>query len=668
MPLRELTMQQYLIALTLMIAGGILAFLTRKSRNLSAFWGAGSAILGALVAAWPVAHVLLGRTDMPVLMLQLPLGEATLRLDAISAFFALPILFLQIAVSLFSGIDARHDKHAYDGWLFFNMLSASMLLLLVSANAVLFLVAWELMSVAAFFTIAYRDEIASARSAGWKYLVASHIGTAALMLLFAMLAAQSGGFEFSQFAAARLPSGMHSVAFLLALFGFGVKFGLLPLHVWLPDAHAFADAPVSAVLSGAMIKMGFYGLLRIMMLLPAPEAFWGWILVVGGLLTGIYAMAMALAQSDLKKVIAYSSIENAGIIMMGIGCSLVAIAWKQPFIAGVAMIGALLHILNHAVCKGLIFLAAGVVYHAMGTRKLETMGGLARSMPFTAVCFSVAAVAISGLPPFNSFISEFVIFTAGLHTATIKEPTAVLLSFMIMSGLALIGGLAVATYARTFGLVFLGAPRQAKRREISDVMPALRLPFLLLLAAIAVLTLASPGIIDVLQSVVLVFMARQTEFTAASMQIESLQSPVGIVVMFSLALIVIVFVAWQIRHRFFSAGDRSDRPTWDCGYAAPDARMQYTSSSFSQTIVDIFSAVVRPYKHGEKVSGLFPQNASFRTDAPDSLLRYLFTPIFSLVDRVLLPLRAFQHGRLHLYICYVAITLLVLLIWKVVVI
>jgi len=663
---QEQTMQQFLIAIALITTGGILAFITRKTRDVSTIVGAGSAIIGSLIAVVPVVRVLFNSVELPLLLLNLPLGQATLRLDAVSAFFSLPVLLLLAVVALFAGIEAAHDKHAHDGWLFFNFLGAAMLLLLVAANAVLFLVAWEMMSVAAFFLIAWRDEIASARNAAWKFLVASHIGTAALMLLFAMLGAHAGSYEFAQFSGAHFTDGMASVAFFLALFGFGVKFGLLPLHVWLPEAHAFADAPVSAVLSGAMIKMGFYGLLRILMLLPNISASWGWVMVAGGLLTGIFAMAMALAQSDLKKVVAYSSVENAGIITMAIGCSILAIVWKQPFIAGAAMAGALLHILNHAVCKGMIFLASGVVYHTIGTRKLEVMGGIARSMPFTATCFAIGATAIAGLPPFNSFISEFIIFVAGLQVATLQEPAALLLAFLIMSGLALIGGLAVATYARTFGLVFLGAPRQEKRHEISDIAPSLRLPFMILLGFILVLTVTSPWLVEILLRVAATLMAGHQGFALADLQGELLHKPLIIVVQFSVALLALVIAGWQLRSRFFSTGDRSDRPTWDCGYAAPDARMQYTSSSFAQTIVDIFSPVVRPYKHGEKVTGLFPQHASFRSDAPDSLLRYLFSPLFGLVDRILLPLRGLQHGRLHLYICYVAITLLALLLWKVV--
>ncbi len=385
-------MQQFLIAIALIMTGGILAFITRKHRDVSNIVGAGTAVIGSIIAALPVIRVLFHSVEQPLLLLNLPLGQATLKLDALSAFFSLPVLMLFPAVAIFMAAVTRHERYTHDNcWPFLNMLASAMLLLLVSANAVVFLIAWELMSVSAFFLVTHRDEIASARAAAWQFLVASHIGTAALMLLFALLSSQCGSFEFTQFASTFLPSGFGTVVFVLAVFGFGVKVGLLPLHVWLPDSYTFSDSPVSALLSGAMSKMGFYGLLRVMMLLPLPQSSWGWLLVVGGLLTGIFAMIMALAQADIKKVIAYSSMGNAGIILMGIGCSTLAMHWKQPEIAGIAMTGSLLHVLNHAVCKGILFMGTGAIYWGTGTRKLEMMGGLAGKMPFTAFCFALAA-------------------------------------------------------------------------------------------------------------------------------------------------------------------------------------------------------------------------------------------------------------------------------------
>ncbi len=659
-------MQHYLMAILIISGGGALAWLTGRLRALSAIVGALSCLTGGGMAFVAVIRSLFMGQSTESYLLNLPLGQATLQLDQVSAFFSLPVIFLGSLAAIYAAATFHHDKYEGGGyWFFYNLLLASMLTLLASGNAVLFLMAWEIMSVAAFFLITHRDEIASARNAGWRFFVASHVGTAGLFILFALLSAGAGSFEFSRFASTPITYGSASIIFFLALFGFGVKVGLLPLHVWLPDSYTFADAHVSAILSGAMSKMGFYGLIRVMMFLPVMEESWGWAMAIGGLLTGIFAMVTALAQHDLKKVISYSSMENAGIILMALGCAVLANIWKQPAMAFAALAGALMHILNHATCKGLLFLGSGAVYFGTGTRKLEAMGGLAKSMPYTAFAFGIGSAAIAGLPPFNNFVSEFLIFLAGLKAATVGSSSALLLAGIILTGLGLIGGLAVACFARTFGLVFLGASRSDKKTEPQEILPMVRLPLAIMVFTIFAASLLSPWLLlPVARVAADIGAASGLIFSPADVLVSAM--PLQAISVFSLALLVLVAGGWLLRKKFFSKGDVDERGTWDCGFASPDARIQYTSSSFSQPTSEVFSSIVRPYRHGEKVNGLFPQHASFRTDAPDSLLRYLFIPLFGFIDRMMVPLRALQHGRLHLYICYVAIVLLALLIWKVV--
>jgi len=659
-------MQHYLMAIVVIVVGGLTAWFTGRLRPLSAAAGMVSCVVGAVMAFVPVVQTLIYGIDAGLYQLNLPLGLATLRLDHVSAFFSLPVLILGAISAVYAAAINYHDRNESGSyWFFYNLLFATMLLLVVSANAAVFLMAWEIMSVAAFFLIIHRDEIASARMAGWRFLVASHIGTAALFLLFAMLSAGSGSFEFASFTAAKIPSGSASVIFFLALFGFGVKVGMLALHVWLPDSYTYADAHVSALLSGAMSKMGFYGLVRVMMFLADYQSAWGWALLTAGLLTGVYALIMALAQQDMKKVIAYSSMENAGIILMGLGCGVLAGVWKQPVLAFAAFAGAFLHIFNHSVCKGLLFLGSGAIYYGVGTRKLELMGGLARKMPFTAVTFGIGAAAIAGLPPFNNFYSEFMIFLAGLQAAKAGSAAALLLSGTILAGLGLIGGLAMACFARTFGLFFLGASRNEKRNAPEEVNTFVKIPLGILVFIIFASSLAAPWLLYPVGKVVAAIGAPAgLVFSAADVLVVA--GPVRSIMGFSLCLILLAVSGWLLKCRFFSAGDVYGRCTWDCGFAAPDARIQYTSSSFSQPVVEVFSSVARPFRHGEPVSGLFPQKASFRTETQDSLLRYLHFPLFGLINRGMVPLRKLQHGRLHLYICYIAIVLLVLLLWKVV--
>jgi len=482
--------------------------------------------------------------------------------------------------------------------------------------------------------------------------------------MFAILSSGSASLEFSDVSFAAFDGNGSSLIFLFAIFGFGVKVGLLPLHVWMPDSYTFAEAHVSAFLSAAMSKMGFYGLTRVMMFLPEISETSGWIILAGGFLTGVFALITAMAQPDLKKVIAYSSMENAGIIMMALGAAILGLAWKNDPLIFLGISAALLHILNHSICKALLFLASGAVFRGCGTRRVESMGGLAHHMPFTAMAFGAGAAAISGLPPFSAFISEFLIFLAGLTAATSGKPEALTLAVILMGGLAMIGGLAAACFARTFGLVFLGAPRVEKKNAPNEVSQLIKFVFFIPVFLLTLLPLVAPAVLKKIGLVVnTIVQPLNPSFNSSSM-FTLIEKPVAIISLMLPAVLALVVFGWLIRKRFFSQGDVSDRPTWDCGFAAPDARMQYTSSSFSQPLVESFSAIVRPFRHGEKVAGLFPQNASFRTDSPDSLMRYLITPLFSVIDRVMIPFRALQHGRLHLYICYLAITLLVLLIWK----
>lgn len=659
-------MHLFIVAIFLIFSGGILSFTFSRRRSLSAILGSSFCVTGSLLASWPVFLALSG-TAVDSIVLELPLGPATLCLDAVSAFFAIPVLLIGSLSAIFSAATVRNEKYMKGGyWFFFNLLVAAMLLLLCSANAFVFLTAWELMSVAAFFLITHRDELSTARNAGWRFLVASHIGTAALLFMFALLGSGSGSLEFAKFSAGNLPEGMGSIIFFAALFGFGVKVGLLPLHVWLPDSYAYADAPVSAILSAAMSKMGFYGLLRVIMFLPSFMESWGWAMAIGGLFTGIFALITGMAQSDLKKVIAYSSMENAGIILMALGTFVLAVSWQQPLIAFAALAGALFHVINHSVCKGLLFFGSGAVFYGVGNRKVELMGGLAEQMPFTAITFGLASAAIAGLPPFNSFVSEFIIFLAGMKVATIGNASGLLLAVVVLAGLGLIGGLAAACFARTFGLVFLGASRSEKKHTPEDVHGLVRLPMIILSIILVLTAFLSPWLINVVATVATAIAIPAGMTFADGVELAYVVAPLKMIACFSFGLFVLVILGWHLRNRFFSKGDVFDRGTWDCGYASPDPRIQYTSSSFSQPVVEAFSSVIRPYQFGEKVNGLFPQRASFRTDSPDSVLRYLFFPLFALINRILIPIRAFQHGRLHLYIFYIAFTLLALLVWKVV--
>jgi hydrogenase-4 component B len=659
-------MQLFLYAIMVVFLGGFLAFILGKWRRTSNFFGAFSCLLAALLTLKPLYAVLIAQQTLDPISFALPLSQATITLDSVSAFFALPVVVLGSISAFFAAATSNPRNEQYPGayWFFYNLLMAGMLTLLCTSNAVLFIMAWEIMSVAAFFLIAHRDEHNTTRNAAWRFLIASHIGTAAIFFLFAILSTASGSYDFAAFANAPLATSLPSVVFFLALFGFGVKVGIFPLHIWLPESYTFAESHVSAVLSGAMSKMGFYGLIRVMMFLPNHLESWGWALLLGGVVTGIFAMAMALTQIDLKKVISYSSMENAGIIMIALGAGLLANLWGAPIIALAAFIGAFLHVLNHAVCKGLLFLCAGSVYFATGTRNIEQMGGIAKAMPFTATLFGIGSMAIAGLPPFNSFISEILIFLAGLKAATLTEPKALLMATVVLMGLGLIGGLAVACFARLFGLTFLGAQRSNRQLNLKSIKPLVNFALFTLALMILAIALAAPTLLTPIYRVVVQVVAP----TGSSFTLEHLQTlmgPIKTVSTISAYLIILTCLLTLVKRKFFSKGEETSL-TWDCGFLAPTPRIQYTASSFAQPANEAFIAMNNYQVKGEPVAGLFPKKGSLKTHSEDFAEKSLFQPMFYGVNKYLIMFRGLQHGKLHLYVCYIAVTLLVLLLWKVV--
>ena len=490
-------MELFIVGCILPVLVGAGALLMGRTRV--ATWLATLGVwIGCGIASVPVIAALSGQAVTPIqIAWSMPGGSLSFGLDGLSAFFCLPILLISPLAALYGCAYLANEKKSLGPILFFyNVLTASMLLLMASRNALLFLIVWELMAISSFFLVVFDDEHAHVREAGWTYLIATHIGTAALLVLFALLGRQANSLDFDRMAGAGLSPAMASVLFALAVIGFGSKAGFIPLHVWLPEAHPAAPSHVSALMSGVMIKTGIYGLLRMLTLLGNPSAAWGWTLIIIGLVSGILGVAFALAQHDLKRLLAYHSVENIGIIALGIGAGLLGLAWKQPVLVVLGFGGGILHVLNHAVFKSLLFLGAGAVVHSTGTRDIDHLGGLFKSMRWTGVTFLVASAAISGLPPFNGFVSEFLIYVAAFSGVRAGSPETVILAIGITGGLALIGGLAAACFAKAFGVVFLGEPRSSHAVDAHEVGAAMRWPMAILAVACLGIGLLAPTAVN----------------------------------------------------------------------------------------------------------------------------------------------------------------------------
>ncbi|MCH5375286.1 MAG: hydrogenase, partial [Planctomycetes bacterium] len=469
-------------SLTAMASGVPAALLGRRSNAAQAVSTLILVVANA-VGAWAVFQWWIGRTCEP-LVLPSPLDGVTvsLAIDGLSAFFLLPVLLVTSLASIYGLQYWKQSEHPENGRrvsLFLGILTGAMTLLLVAADGLLFLAAWEVMAVSALFVVAAEDDVAETRRAGWLYIAASHFATLCLFGVFGLLFAINGSWNFGV-----LHDGSSTAAAclaVLALVGFGTKAGVMPLHVWLPSAHAQAPSHVSAVMSGVFIKMGVYGLVRVATWYPDVPLSWGLGVLALGAVSAVLGVVFAIAQHDIKRLLAYHSIENIGIIVMGLGLALVGRAVNQPVWMLLGICGAMLHVWNHALFKSLLFLGAGSVIHGVGTREIDQMGGLSRRMPWTSVFFLVGAVAICGLPPLNGFVSELFIYLGLFRSMQTPGTTAAAASFAAPA-LALVGALASACFVKVFGIVFLGAPRSEAAAHSHEGGPAMVVPQLILAA------------------------------------------------------------------------------------------------------------------------------------------------------------------------------------------
>lgn len=625
--------------------------------------------LGGLLAPAPLVFSL--PSTIPLLHFQL-------RLDPLSAFFVLVISVSGVAVSIYAlgyvrEFFGRHSIGAM-GTLYHAFL-LSMFLVVTADHAFFFLIAWELMSLVSYLLVITEHEKEETRYAGFFYLVMTHVGTAFILIAYLVFYQQTGSFAFDTFRhpGEPLPEGFRTVAFVAALIGFGAKAGVVPLHVWLPYAHPAAPSHISALMSGVMIKTAIYGLIRVYFDFfgGAFPWWWGFTILAVGAVSALLGVMYALMEHDLKSLLAYHSVENIGIILLGIGASMIFQSHGLSHLAALGLLAALYHTMNHAMFKGLLFMGAGSLLYATHTRNMEEYGGLIRKMPWTAFFFLVGAISISALPPTNGFVSEWLTFQSLFLSFMLPDPLMKILIPIGAAMLALTGALAVACFAKAFGISFLAMPRSHHAQHAKEVPMSMRIGMGGLAAACVVLGLAPMVVIPMIDGVTALFTGTPLAqgvvsdhgwaLTPMGTAFASISTPVLMLllaVMVPAVLLGVFVVAGRVNRRFYH--------TWGCGITLKP-RMEYTATGFAQPIRQVFSTIYRPTVKVEKdmleASQYFARRMRFEVHIEPTFQRYLYDPVVRGFNALADRLRVVQAGSLHVYLAYIFLTLLALLLW-----
>lgn len=595
-------------------------------------------------------------------------------LDPLSVFFLAVIALVSVPSAVYSiGYlkgEASPRKTAL-AWVLLALFLVSMGLVVTAKNALAFLVVWELMSLVSYFLVVFDSHHERAIQAGTIYIVMTHIGTAFLAAAFYLLYAYTHTFDLLMMksACAVMPASVRTIVFLLLLAGFGTKAGIVPLHIWLPYAHPQAPSHISSIMSGVMIKTAIYGMIRfIICTLGVTTLWWGSLVLVIAVVTCLVGIIYALMERDLKRLLAYSSVENIGIILLGVGLAIFFLGRQKPYLAVFSLAAGLYHLVNHAIFKGLLFLSAGSVYKATGTRNIEKLGGLIKRMPQTAAFFLVGAVAISALPPLNGFVSEWLTLQAFFLGAFSTAGGARLFLGICAAMLALTGGLAAACFVKAFGVTFLAEPRHRAAQEAKEVPLSMKAGMLSLAILAAVFGLAAAPVMRLLAVVAGSAAAIDVRGMSFSVNNFTLQAYPGKEVYLSPAVIaaalalcaLAAFVIYALR-----AGNVRTYRTWDCGYYALSARNEYTATAFSKPFRIAFSFFLLPYRKTQKIreSFYYVRSFTYETHTTKIFKKYLYDTVLAWLFRSAKSIKRLQPGSIHLYLSYILVTALLLVVF-----
>ncbi|WP_320045125.1 proton-conducting transporter membrane subunit [uncultured Desulfobacter sp.] len=649
-------MCQFFNSTLIIVLGGFLSLVLARHKMLSK----GTAVLllsgGTLWGLIDSTGKLLNPVEASAVFKYLDLFSLSFHVDGLSAFFLTAIFAVSLMAAIYSFHYMENDEDGIKigtNYFFFSILIASMALVVTAANILTFMISWEIMSLSSFFLVIYGHESAENRKAGYLYFVFTHVGAMFILAAFGLIYGHTGSFDFALMA--DVPETVKILIFVLSFIGFGSKAGVFPFHVWLPHAHPAAPSHISAVMSGVMIKTGIYGILRIYSILDFHTPIFGYITLIAGVVSGILGVVYALGQHDIKRLLAYHSVENIGIILIGLGVGMIGAATGNPLVAVLGFAGGILHVLNHSIFKSLLFMGAGMVLHQTGTRSIDALGGLLKGMKITGSTFIIASLAICGLPPFNGFVSEFFIYMGSFKSIPLGSMSFAMSIFAIIS-LAVIGGLALACFTKVVGVVFQGEPRTPEAENAKEHGVAMMFPMGVLAAACVVIGVFPKVFINMALKAV-----QALGLDYSQIPVEPFGQITCNITFAALLFLVLVLILLAVRSIYYKNKTVTTSGTWGCGFTQPTVKMQYTGSSYAGSILEFFSAAAPLTEDHPPIKGRFPSKTHYHSHVSDiaelHMINAVVRPVLYLFDK----LRWMQHGDIHLYIGYILLAIIMLL-------
>lgn len=670
----------FIVALEIIGIGAIGSLVFQKDKELAHLISSVSSLIGAVLTIIFSINLLLSKiTLVSTIHTSFPLFTISFRIDPLAAFFLFIISLIALPASLYGiGYMKNYYKKYNIGMFgfFYNLFLISLFLVVTSYNGLYFLFVWEIMSLSSLFLVLFEHREADTIKAGITYFIMTHIATAFILVSFLFLYQSTGSFDFGVIKdySVFISTITRNIILFCMIVGFGTKAGIIPFHIWLPKAHGAAPSHVSALMSGVMIKMGIFMFIRMFLdVLPQPTVWLGFTILIIGAVSSLLGVLYALSEHDSKKLLAYHSIENIGIILLGLGSGLVFISLHKPELAALAIVAGLFHTLNHAVFKSLLFLGSGSVISQTHTRNIEEYGGLIKRMPYTALFFLIGAIAISGLPPFNGFVSEWLTFQ-GLF-AGIASQSMIIKGLFILGGasLAFTGGLAAACFVKAFGITFLARPRSHESEKAKESSPLFTISMGFLAVLCLLFGIFASTVVSFLQVVAGNLQAIKNQPSVLSTMNSALHVTQGtatlnmpVLVAGLVISVMIVFGIVQIvsRRQKESIGD-----LWACGYAhVPGPRMEITATAFSRTLIVIFRGIFQPTKQHtvEYVDAnmrYFSKSRTVTLNIVNVYEKHLYNPLHNGIDALSLQIKKIQGGNINQYLLYIFIVLIGLLIW-----